>query len=59
MVIIAVVYHSGTGHTAVLAEAVARGAASVPGATVHLLQIRPEQITNGSWDDPRGTGEVG
>jgi NAD(P)H dehydrogenase (quinone) len=36
---IAVVYHSGYGHTKVLAEAVARGAQSVPGAEVSLIPV--------------------
>lgn len=36
---IAVVFHSGYGHTAKQAQAVARGAAEVPGATVDLVAI--------------------
>jgi NAD(P)H dehydrogenase (quinone) len=36
---IAVVYHSGYGHTQVLAEAVARGAGSVAGAEVTLVPV--------------------
>lgn len=36
---IAIVYHSGFGHTAVQAEAVWRGAASVPGADVRLVSV--------------------
>lgn len=36
---IAIVFHSGYGHTKVQAEAVARGAQSVPGTTVHLLSV--------------------
>jgi NAD(P)H dehydrogenase (quinone) len=36
---VAVVYHSGYGHTKVLAEAVARGAASVDGAKVQLVDV--------------------
>jgi NAD(P)H dehydrogenase (quinone) len=36
---IAVVFHSGYGHTARQAEAVARGGRSVPGATVDLVPI--------------------
>lgn len=35
----AIVYHSGFGHTKRLAEAVARGAATVAGTTVHLLSV--------------------
>jgi len=36
---IAVVYHSGFGHTAKQAEAVARGAASVAGTEVRLVKV--------------------
>ncbi len=36
---VAVVYHSGFGHTKVLAEAVARGAASVAGTVVDLVPV--------------------
>lgn len=36
---IAVVYHSGYGHTKVLAEAVARGAGSVPGTEIALIPV--------------------
>ena len=34
---IAILYHSGFGHTKALAEAVASGAAAMAGATVHLI----------------------
>ncbi|OAN54079.1 NADPH-dependent FMN reductase [Paramagnetospirillum marisnigri] len=37
MTSIAIVYHSGYGHTKALAEAVATGAGSVAGAQVHLI----------------------
>jgi multimeric flavodoxin WrbA len=37
---IAVVYHSGSGHTEVLARAVARGVAASPGSVVSLLSSR-------------------
>lgn len=36
---IAIVYHSGFGHTKVQAEAVVRGAASVPGAQAILIPV--------------------
>jgi len=39
---IAIVYHSGYGHTARQAEAVARGVRSSPGAAIHL--IRAEEV---------------
>jgi multimeric flavodoxin WrbA len=35
---VAVVYHSGYGHTAIVAEHVAKGAASVPGVTARLYR---------------------
>ncbi len=36
---IAIVYHSGYGHTAVLAEAVREGALRVPGSVVSLVKV--------------------
>lgn len=36
---VAVVYHSGFGHTKILAEAVARGAGAVPGTHVSLIPV--------------------
>jgi NAD(P)H dehydrogenase (quinone) len=36
---VAIVYHSGFGHTQALAEAVAKGARAVPGATVSLVPV--------------------
>jgi NAD(P)H dehydrogenase (quinone) len=39
MVSIAVVYHSGYGHTKAVAESVARGAGRVPGAKVVLVPV--------------------
>jgi NAD(P)H dehydrogenase (quinone) len=50
-VTVTVVYHSLHGHTRVLAEHVADGARLVPGAEVHLVEIRPEAITAGRWRD--------
>ncbi|MGW3564080.1 flavodoxin family protein [Streptomyces sp. NPDC000941] len=44
--VIAVAYHSGHGHTAVLAEAVRAGAAA-EGATVHLIKV--DEITEEQW----------
>jgi len=45
---IAIAYHSGYGHTARQAEAVARGAASVDGATSELLDL--DELTDELWD---------
>lgn len=43
---VAVVFHSGYGHTRVQAEAVHRGAAQVPGATSTLV---PVEDVDGAW----------
>lgn len=39
MVNVAVVFHSGCGHTAVIAEAVARGVEKIEGAVVKLIPV--------------------
>ncbi|OKI06737.1 NADPH-dependent FMN reductase [Streptomyces sp. CB02923] len=44
--VVAIAYHSGFGHTAVLAEAVRTGAADT-GATVHLVKV--DEITDEQW----------
>ncbi|MGV9565946.1 flavodoxin family protein [Streptomyces sp. NPDC003480] len=44
--VVAIAYHSGYGHTAVLAEAVREGAAEA-GAQVHLIAV--EEITDEQW----------
>ncbi|KAA6213746.1 flavodoxin family protein [Streptomyces albofaciens JCM 4342] len=44
---VAIAYHSGFGHTAVLAEAVRDGAAEA-GATVHLVKV--DEITEEQWE---------
>ena len=45
---IAVAYHSGYGHTARQAEAVAAGAAAVPGAVAELVSL--DELTDDVWD---------
>jgi multimeric flavodoxin WrbA len=45
---IAVAYHSGYGHTAKQAEAVAAGASSVPGAVAELVPL--DELTEDVWD---------
>lgn len=47
MVKIAIVYHSGYGHTAVQAEAVRSGACAVPGAEVALIPVEERER---NWD---------
>ncbi|MEU5212141.1 flavodoxin family protein [Streptomyces sp. NPDC020742] len=44
--VVSLAYHSGYGHTAVLAEAVRAGAAEA-GATVHLIKV--DEITDAQW----------
>ncbi|QSY50886.1 flavodoxin family protein [Streptomyces griseocarneus] len=45
--VVSIAYHSGFGHTAVLAEAVRAGAADT-GATVHLINVA--EITDEQWE---------
>ncbi|MFF9066821.1 flavodoxin family protein [Streptomyces sp. NPDC014891] len=45
--VVSIAYHSGFGHTAVLAEAVRAGAADT-GATVHLIDV--DGITDTQWE---------
>ncbi|MFI1969026.1 flavodoxin family protein [Streptomyces cinnamoneus] len=45
--VVSIAYHSGFGHTAVLAEAVRSGAAG-NGATVHLINVA--EITDAEWE---------
>ncbi len=46
---ISVVYHSGSGHTKKMAEAVCAGVESEEGVEAHLLRIVGEDITDGRW----------
>ncbi|WP_053727912.1 flavodoxin family protein [Streptomyces sp. WM6378] len=45
--VVSIAYHSGYGHTAVLAEAVRDGAAEA-GATVHFIKV--DAITEADWE---------
>ena len=49
---VAIVYFSGSGHTHLMAEAVASGGSQVSGTTIEMLRITGEQIVNGRWQDP-------
>jgi NAD(P)H dehydrogenase (quinone) len=46
---VSIVYHSGGGHTAAFAEAVAAGAKSVAGTTVNLLSVEGKDIVEGRY----------
>ena len=48
---VSVIYFSGTGHTTKLAEAVQKGAASVPGVQTHLLAISGDDIVKGRYQN--------
>lgn len=51
MSIVTIVYHSLSGHTAKLAEAVESGVASVNGMEVHRLAIVGDDIVKGRWEN--------
>jgi NAD(P)H dehydrogenase (quinone) len=58
MTTVAVVYHSGTGHTQKMAEAVAEGAGSVAGVRANLIAIDGKDITNGRWQNDDVLGQL-
>ena len=49
MSIVSIIYFSGAGHTAKLAESVEKGAASVNGTSTNLISIKGEDIINGRY----------
>lgn len=52
---IVIVYHSGYGHTAAVAQAVARGAAGVDGAQAQLISVAD---IDRHWDDLAAAGAI-
>ena len=48
---VSIVYYSGSGHTTKLAEAVAQGAAAVPGTKTQLIAISGDNITKGRFEN--------
>src|SRR5271156_2757032 len=46
---VSIIYFSGSGHTAKMAEAVTKGAASVAGVQTHLIAINGEDIVKGRY----------
>jgi NAD(P)H dehydrogenase (quinone) len=52
MTTISVVYHSNNGHTAALAEAIARGARAIDGVAVKIIEIAKRDIHDGLWSNP-------
>jgi multimeric flavodoxin WrbA len=53
--VVSIAYHSGYGHTAVLAEAVRAGAAEA-GAEVHLIKV--DEITEEQWETLDGSDAI-
>ena len=51
MTTISVVYVTNNGHTAALAEAIARGAGTVDSITAHLIEIAQHDIRDGRWSN--------
>jgi NAD(P)H dehydrogenase (quinone) len=51
MTTVSVIHFSGSGHTAKLAEAVQKGAASVPGVKTNLIAISGEDIAKGRYQN--------
>jgi NAD(P)H dehydrogenase (quinone) len=49
MSLVSIIYFSGSGHTARLAESVERGSASVNGTSTNLIAIHVEDIVNGRY----------
>jgi NAD(P)H dehydrogenase (quinone) len=49
MTTVSIIYHSGTGHTTKLAEAIAKGAASVAGVNVHTVALNGKDIVEGRY----------
>lgn len=52
MTSVAIVYYSGSGHTALLAAAVQRGAQAESDVTARLLPIDPARLVEGRLQDP-------
>jgi NAD(P)H dehydrogenase (quinone) len=52
MINVTIVYHSGSGHTTKLAEAVAKGAGAVPDVKVTVLTINGKDIVEGRFKNP-------
>lgn len=58
MTVVSIIYHSGMGNTARVAEAVAAGAEAVPQAQAKLFPITGAQIVDGRWQDEAVLAEL-
>ena len=52
MITVSILYHSGSGHTTKLAEAVAKGASSVADVKVNTIAIDGKDIVEGRYKNP-------
>ena len=52
MITVSILYHSGSGHTTKLAEAVAKGASSVADVKVNTIAISGKDIVEGRYKNP-------
>lgn len=52
MTTVSILYHSGSGHTTKMAEAVAKGASSVADVTVQTIAINGKDIVEGRYKNP-------
>ena len=55
---VSIIYFSGSGHTAKMAEAVTKGAASVAGVQTHLIAINGEDIVKGRYKNDTVLGQL-
>lgn len=58
MTTVSLIYHSGMGHTARVAEALAEGAGGVTGIQVKSFAITDTQIVGGRWQDDAVMAEL-
>ncbi|MEB3292926.1 MAG: flavodoxin family protein [Synechococcales bacterium] len=58
MVTVAIVYFSGSGHTHLMAEAIASGVNQISGTQAQLFRITGAQITEGRWQDPEMLAQI-
>ncbi|MEW6641854.1 MAG: flavodoxin family protein [Pseudomonadota bacterium] len=47
MSVVSIVYHSGRGHTEVIADAIGRGSRAVSGTEVHLISV--DDVSDDTW----------
>src|ERR1043166_9671816 len=58
MATVSIIYFSGSGHTTKLAEAVTKGAASVPGVKTNLISINGDDIVKGRYQNDAALAQL-